>query len=225
MDGTLNNEHEQGQINSSSVPFLQFSHLLLFHRDAAPRGEGGIAAPVFRRCGAGQRPEGRGPLAADAAHARPAGQRRPPCFFPEVRGQQQHRKLSACARSPERFVRRRQGLPPLTPPALAKAQAPSNSDRPRPPPAGSRGLPRQGPAPSSSRRPVLLAAAAHPKAKGLRRRFLPPNRSCQPRSPSPAWRRQPVPPADTRPGRLPPPPPSNAFFPLKLTFAAFANAH
>ncbi|KAI5934115.1 Spliceosome-associated protein CWC15, partial [Manis javanica] len=40
---------------------------------------------------------------------------------------------------------------------------------------------------------------------------------CQPRSPSAASPRQPMPPADTRPGRLPPPPPSNAFFPLKLT--------
>ncbi|KAI5212055.1 Cytoskeleton-Associated Protein 2-Like [Manis pentadactyla] len=47
--------------------------------------------------------------------------------------------------SPLRF---RQGLP-LKPPSLAKAlrclPAPSNNDRPRPPPAGSRGPPREGP--------------------------------------------------------------------------------
>ncbi|KAI5134605.1 Msx2-Interacting Protein [Manis pentadactyla] len=88
----------------------------------------------------------------------PAGTARfrcPPCFFPKVLSQTQQRKLPACARplvSP---------APPPQPPSLAKAQAPSNSDRLRLPPAGSRGLPRQGPAPSSSRRPVLLAAAAH----------------------------------------------------------------
>ncbi|XP_057347193.1 uncharacterized protein LOC130680517 isoform X5 [Manis pentadactyla] len=87
----------------------------------------------------------------------PAGTARfrcPPCFFPKVLSQTQQRKLPACARplvSPA----------PPPPPSLAKAQAPSNSDRLRLPPAGSRGLPRQGPAPSSSRRPVLLAAAAH----------------------------------------------------------------
>ncbi|XP_057347192.1 uncharacterized protein LOC130680517 isoform X4 [Manis pentadactyla] len=99
----------------------------------------------------------------------PAGTARfrcPPCFFPKVLSQTQQRKLPACARplvSPA----------PPPPPSLAKAQAPSNSDRLRLPPAGSRGLPRQGPAPSSSRRPVLLAAAAHElKIKAFCRRIL-----------------------------------------------------
>ncbi|XP_036765853.2 basic proline-rich protein-like [Manis pentadactyla] len=187
----------------------------------------------------------RDPLAADAAHARPAGQRRPPCFFPKVRGQLQQRKPPTCARPSV--------LPAPPPPRPSPADATGARQsraafQQRPPAASSRLL--QGP-PSPGTGALFLTQACAPrsgssrggnvvrgrslpatdaqpppaKAKGLRRRFLSPNRSYHPRSPPPACPRQPVSPADTRPCRLPPPPPSNAFFPLTLTFAAFASAH
>ncbi|XP_073095562.1 uncharacterized protein [Manis javanica] len=151
VEGTLNNEHEQGMLHGEGSVGLMPAPSVVGGRDRSQPTSHMLVPP-----------------------ARAARFWCPPCFSPTVCSHLQQRKHSACARPPVSPLRC-QGLP-LKPPSLAKAlrclPVPSNSDRPRPPPAGSRGPPRQGPpspgtplardpAPSSSRRPVLLAGAAH----------------------------------------------------------------
>ncbi|KAI5126052.1 proline-rich protein HaeIII subfamily 1-like [Manis pentadactyla] len=142
----------------------------------------------------------------------PAGTARfrcPPCIFQKWKKQQQ-RKLPACARPPVPLA------PPLPRPSPADATGARQSPgalQQRPTAGSSRRL--QGP-PSPGTGALFLTQACAPRSGSSR---------YHPRSPPPACPRQPVPPADTRACHLPPPPPSNAFFPLTLTFAAFASAH
>ncbi|XP_057346695.1 uncharacterized protein LOC118919760 isoform X2 [Manis pentadactyla] len=103
-------------------------------------------------------------------------------------------------------------LPPRPPAEAAVAcqspALPAGALQQRPPAASSRRL--QGPPSRGTRHPLPHAGLCSSQGQLMR--------SHRPRSPSPACPRQPVPPADTCPGRLLPPPPSSSFFPLTLTF-------
>ncbi|XP_057347199.1 uncharacterized protein LOC130680522 isoform X2 [Manis pentadactyla] len=155
----------------------------MLHRE----GRVGLLRRLSVVVGRGSALRGRGPLAADAAHARPAGRHRPlpvPAMFLSKSAQPDPAEEASRLRPPAGISR---------PAAAAVARQSPGALQQRPPAASSRRL--QGP-PSPGTGALFLTQA------------------CAPRSGS-----------SRRPGCLPPPPLSNAFFPLTLTFAAFTYAH